>query len=68
MTNEAKCPKCGEPARIAIILKARVRYLLEDKNGRPGKILGMSKKSDESLDGDVAAYECSGGHVWQVGP
>lgn len=52
------CPKCGCPARVVIILKARVRCeLLPD--GTIGKMLSASRNHQETF-----AFECGGGHEW----
>jgi len=54
------CPKCGCPARIVIIEKARVRCeLLPD--GNTGRVVSASRDKGPPL-----AFECGGGHVWKA--
>lgn len=56
------CPKCGTPARVATLVKARVRCeLLPD--GTPGRVLSTSRDTP-----GPTAYECGGGHTWEVEP
>lgn len=54
------CPKCGTPARVLIVKKARVRAVL-NADGTRGEILSFSRERDPS---EVVSYECGGGHVW----
>jgi hypothetical protein len=56
------CPRCGTPARVAIVLKASVRYEL-DAHGKIGRVLSTSRNTPEPY-----AYECGGGHVWETEP
>ena len=51
------CPKCGCPARVALVRKAQVRCVLE-VDGALGKVLSASR------DAEIAGYECGGGHTW----
>lgn len=51
------CPRCGTPARVVIVQKARVRCELK-ADGEPGAVLSASRK------GACVGYECGGGHVW----
>lgn len=53
-----RCPKCGEPARIAIVTKARVRCQI-NADGKLGKVLSASVEEGTSF-----SYECGGGHTW----
>jgi hypothetical protein len=52
-----RCPQCGEPAQVAVLLKARVRCVLQD-DGTPGKVLSSTRESV------ITGYECSGRHEW----
>lgn len=54
------CPKCGAPARIIVVIKARVRCVLES-DGSPGKVL-----SAVLSDQGTVAYECGGGHTFEA--
>lgn len=65
MTNEAKCPKCGEPARVVVLIMVRVRCAVAE-DGTAGKVLSVSKGQRGAVDGEVEAYECGGGHTWRV--
>jgi len=51
------CPKCGEPARVVVILKARVRCELLPE-GKLGRVFSASK------GGQALGYECGGRHEW----
>lgn len=53
-----RCQKCGEPARVVIIRKARVRCALSD-DGTIGDVISASRTPGESV-----GYECGGGHTW----
>lgn len=53
------CSKCGAPARVIVLTKARVRCDLEDDGG-VGKVLSASRTNDT-----MVGYECGGGHVWE---
>lgn len=55
----SRCPRCGEPARIAIIKRARVRCVLK-ADGSIGRVLSASKEASP-----ITAYECGGGHTWE---
>ena len=57
-TDKPACPKCGEPPRIVIVEKARVRCAV-NADGTPGTVLSMDRKA-----GAIAGYECGGGHEW----
>lgn len=52
------CPKCGAPARVVIVYKARVRCALND-DGTVGRVLSASRANLS-----VVGYECGGGHEW----
>jgi len=52
------CPKCGERARVAIVLKARVRCVLK-ADGSLGEVLSCSREQAARI-----GYECGGGHTW----
>jgi hypothetical protein len=54
------CPKCGTPARVVIVRKARVRCVLQS-DGTVGEVISASRTNES-----VIAYECGGGHVWSV--
>lgn len=54
------CPKCGAPARIVVVIKARVRCVLES-DGTPGKVLSASRDTSAAV-----AYECGGGHTFEA--
>jgi hypothetical protein len=56
------CPRCGCPARVAVITKARVRCLLNGDGGI-GEMISASRGSSS-----VTAYECAGGHVFTTEP
>jgi hypothetical protein len=53
-----RCPKCGEPARVAIVKMARVRCELE-ADGSVGRVLSTTRNKKVPLE-----YECGGGHTW----
>jgi hypothetical protein len=55
-----QCPKCGEPARIVVLTKARVRYQL-NPDGSPGTVVSVSR--DQNRDQN---FECGGGHTWKA--
>jgi hypothetical protein len=61
MTIIPRCPRCGEPARVAVLNRARVRCQLE-ADGTIGRVLSMSKETDPP----IAEFECSGGHSWKA--
>jgi len=54
-----RCPKCGEPARVVIITKARVRCHLND-DGTPGKVLSASRDKPSAQ-----GFECGAPHTWE---
>lgn len=58
-TAEA-CPRCGCPARVIIIRKARVRCELGEDGGI-GRVLSASKDVES-----VIGYECGGRHSWET--
>lgn len=60
MSAAPLCPRCGEPARVVVMQKARVRCRL-DADGQIGAVL--STFSD--LSAATRAYECGGGHVFR---
>ena len=53
------CPRCGEPAQVVILLKARVRCELLP-SGESGRVLSASRDKHT-----ITGYECGGGHVWE---
>jgi hypothetical protein len=53
------CPKCGCPARVVVIRKARVKCVLES-DGTVGEVLSTSRDSPV-----VEEYECGGNHTWK---
>lgn len=52
------CPVCGEPARVVIVHKARVRCRLQ-ADGSIGEFLSASRDRGSALQ-----HECGGGHLW----
>lgn len=48
------CPKCGCPARNVVLIKARVRCVLND-DGTAGKVLSASREEAAEV-----MYECGG--------
>jgi hypothetical protein len=55
-----RCPKCGEPPRVVVITKAKVRCQL-NADGSVGKVLSTSLDEDALVYG----YECGGSHMWR---
>ena len=58
--NRPNCPKCGTPARIAILLRERVRVEI-DADGSFGKVLSVTREPKV-----VEGFECWGAHQWFV--
>ncbi len=58
--NAPRCPRCGTPARVAILQKARVRCELA-ADGTVGRVLSTTKEPS-----DPAAFECGGRHTWNT--
>lgn len=57
--NNPVCPKCGCPARVVVIIRARVRCILNEDRS-VGRVLSASRGEDL-----VVGYECGGGHEWK---
>jgi hypothetical protein len=56
----ARCPKCGEPARFVRLVKAKVRcQLLAD--GKVGPVVSTC-----GADSFIDSLECGGHHTWKV--
>lgn len=58
--SKLECPKCGTRARVIVLVKAKVRCILEADDS-VGKVLSASRDKDT-----VIGYECGGGHTWTV--
>lgn len=56
-----QCPKCGCPARVVVVRRARVRAVL-NADGSIGKLISCSRDNE-----DVLGFECSAGpqHFWE---
>ncbi len=54
------CPRCGTPARVVVLVRARIRCEL-DADGEVGRVLSASRE-----DSSPVAYECGGGHSWRA--
>jgi hypothetical protein len=61
MSSDPRCPRCGEPARVVVVVKARVRCGL-NVDGSPGVVLSVSRREALEIEG----YECGGGHHWRL--
>lgn len=59
MDTTPTCPKCGTPARVAIIERARVRCEL-NADGSIGRVLSTTRESSLPV-----AFECGGRHTWE---
>lgn len=56
-----RCPRCGEPPRVVVIRRARVRcQVLSD--GSIGRVLSATTEREP----EVLGYECGGRHEWEV--
>lgn len=61
MKTRPLCPKCGQPARVAVVINARIRCALE-ADGSVGRVLSISKDTSPPI-----SFECGGKHFWAVG-
>jgi len=59
--NRPNCPKCGAPARIAILLREHVRVEI-DADDEFGQVLSVTREPKV-----IEGFECGGTHQWFVG-
>lgn len=53
------CPKCGTPARVALVERAVVRCEI-NADGSIGRVLSLRGEAKQ------IGYECGGGHKWDT--